>query len=178
MAENFFIELALSMLDFLRGAFIYSIPVFLFTMVAVVARRLAAKRFKMSWITSTMLVTFFMTLSLVTALYLSPIIQAFQEPSYTLPPELESPLSEKAYSVALQAIRLVAVSVVLSLLLLPLELAGSFVFEWLSKKTGWTFIVRLYAAVFVATLLAAYFAFFVFPFAISGIVYMIFYGFA
>ena len=77
------------MLDFLRGAFIYSLPVFLFTVVAVVARRMTAKRFKLSWITSTMLVTFFMTLSLVTALYISPIIQAFQEPSYTLPPELE-----------------------------------------------------------------------------------------
>lgn len=178
MAENFFLELLLSVIDFLRGAFIYSLPVFLFTMVAVVARRLAAKRFKLSWITSTMLVTFFMTLSLVTALYLSPIIQAFQEPSYTLPPELEPSILEKAYFVFLQAVRLLAVSVVLSLLLLPLELVGSFFFDWLSKKTNWTFVVRLYAAVFATTLLAAYFAFFVFPFMLSGIVYMIFYGFA
>lgn len=178
MAENFFLELLLSMLAFLRGVFIYSIPVFLFTMVAAIARRMTARRFKLSWIASTAIATFFMMLSLTTALYLSPIIQAFQEPSYTLPPELEPTLSEKAYFVALQTIRLLAVSVVLSLLLLPLELLGSFVFDALSKKTGWPFVVRVYAGVFATTLLAAYFAFFVFPFALAGIIYMIFYGFA
>ena len=117
-------------------------------------------------------------LSLTTALYLSPIIQAFQEPSYVLPPELEPTLQENAYFTGLQAIRLLAVSVVLSLLLLPLELAGSFVFDYLGKKTGWPFVARVYAGVFATTVLAAYFAFFVFPFALPGIVYMIFYGFA
>lgn len=178
MVENFLLELFLSIVDFLKGSFIYSIPVFLFTMVAIVAQRLIVKRFKLSWVSSTILVTFFMVLSLVTALYLLPIIRAFQEPSYTLPPELEPLLEEKVYSFLLQAVRILAVSVVLSLILLPLELMGAFVFDWLSKKTNWTFLVLVYASIFVTVVLSAYFAFFVFPFAIPGIIYLIFYGFA
>ncbi len=177
MAENIFQQLALSAFDFLKGVLFFSIPVFFFVLIALIARRLISKRFNLSWLKSTAIVTFVMLLCLVCAVYAFPLIEAFSVPDYeNIPPEFQEPLADQVLFFFSEILRLVLASAIISLLLFPLILAGSFVFDWISGKTKLPFVIRLFGAVFVSTAIASYFLFFVFPFALPGILFMIFFG--
>ncbi len=66
-----------------------------------------------------------------------------------------------------------------ALLLLPLEFAGSYIHSVvdrrMGKKTaGW---LKLFATAYLTTLLASFITLFIIPQAVTGILYLLYYGF-
>lgn len=177
MAEFVFFDLLFSGFDLLRLSVIFSIPAFVLVFLASRVRFWAAKRFHLSWIRSTAVVSFAFVLCLVVLVYFFPI--ALLVPSALqsdVPPEFaETPLAYLMLFV-LAFIRLVLSAAVITLLLFPVIFVGSFLFDWLSSKTRFGFVIKLYLAVLACTVLSWYFLLFIAPFVLPGIIYLVFFG--
>ncbi len=178
MAENTGLEIVFSIIDLLKGAFLLSLPVFLFVFVAVLVRKALEKKYKWNWFKSSIMTTFFLVFSLVFVLYVTPASSVFL--SGTQPPILTSlapTLAQTIGSLFVQFVRLIVVSILLTFLLMPVEFVGLFLFEQVSQKLKIAYSIRLFITVFLATLVCSVFLIFVMPWIIPGILFLIFFGF-
>lgn len=177
MAENFFLNIIFSFFDLAKGSAIVSIPVFVFVFVASLARKWLEKKYKWSWIKSSFVTTYFLVFSFVFVLYTFPIVQAFLEAGEeTVLPEFAPTPLEIIVPIFLQSARLLLVALILTLLLLPLEFVGLYLFEKISQRVRAAFSVRLFLAVFLVTLFTFATVIFFAGWVFSGIIYLIFFG--
>jgi hypothetical protein len=177
MAENFFLQLFYSALDFLWGSFVVSLVVFLFALLALIVRRKIAKRFNLSWVKSTVIVLFVLLFCTVFSVYFFPWSQTLNVPRQSVPQEFEDSLQSQVGFLFVVLLRLLIVSFVLTLLVFPSVLVGSFLLEWFSTKTRLPFVARFFAATFISTALVSYVLLFLAPFILPGVLFMIFFGF-
>lgn len=175
MAQDLLSNILFSALDFGKGVFLVSLLVTVFVFCAWVAKQRLQKRFGLSWIKATSLVTLAMVFCLVCVVFFLPLIGT--SPGYEIPQELQEPLPNQIGFFFFEIFRLFFSSVVISFLLLPLVLIGSFVFDYLAAKTKLAFIFRLYLSVLCTTAIASYFLIFLAPFVLPGVFYLVFVGF-
>lgn len=181
----------IEIVNFLIGTALLALPVAVIVFLANVLRKKLAQKFKLSWIKSVFLSSFIAMLVLTTIIYSFPALTVSVSP-YTdnLPPTITTELVEQNgdlveipatmdesvfdyiafYSVT--AIRLIIVAFVLTALLLPLQIIGSFVFERIQKKNK-NYWIAFYIACFSGTLVFAIVMLF-FPWLLSSLFYYIF----
>lgn len=175
MAENVFMVFFVSVLDFLKGVALFSIISIFFVLAGSFFQKLLMQKLKLKWVHATMIAVYIICLACVFAIYVYPLFLADLVPSY-IPPYLASPVTDQAYMFLLQGVRLLIVSLALTVLLLPVILIGAFLFDWLSKKTRLGFALRLSLSVFIVNAIAWYFILFYLGFIIPGILFMIYFG--
>jgi len=171
------ISLLFSLLDFLKGAFIFSIPVFFVTFFGVFLFRFFSKKYSLSWIKASFLSTYITVLLLVFFLYLFPFISALLEINYGVVPEqYGTSAAEWIFLGAYTLLRLVLVAIVLALFVLLLEFAGLFVFEALRKRfPTFSYPASAFVGVFFSTAIASAVILW-FPWILSGLIYLMYFA--
>lgn len=173
-----FLSLFFFALDFVKGNFFVSVIVFLFVFFGALARQRLELAFKLSWFKSTLIVSFVFVLCLVSVVFFLPFIQASRIPvSYSVPIELQEDFSFQAKTFIFVILRLLIVSFLLQALILPGILAGAFLFDWISEHWGFFYFLRIFVPVFIIASIYSFFALFVFPFSLPGILFLVFFGF-
>jgi hypothetical protein len=143
------------------------------------------KKYKFSWLSAAALTSYVFTAIIVFAIYFTPVLQSLGQSTMGEVPEMFQPSAQEIAGQILGVpARLLIVSLFVALLLMPLEFVGSFIYDSLGKKyPKLNHYIRAFAAVFCATLFAWFLILFVFQMIlgidlITGLLYLIFYGFA
>lgn len=179
MAQDFFLLAFFSLLDLLKGSVIFSIPVFVFVFTAIFVRKSLAKKYKWAWFKSSIVTTYFLVFSLVLVIYVLPIVDVNNSvQNYPILPELAPTPLEIATPIILQFFRLLVVALILTFILMPLEFVGLFLFEKISQKIKAAYSVHIFLTVLASTFFSLAIILFLMPWIVSGIIFLIFFGFA
>ena len=184
LLDNIIILLS-SLFDLLKGGFLLSLPVFVLVLIGQRLKREIDRRWKLSWVQSTLLTTYIIATLLILVLYFGVYAYSLQFYSSTNPPEAIQPvpefvLMESLLFVGFGLAKKLVAGLAVSLMILPLAVIGSVVLERLEardkgrrKKERSSPWLKLFGAVFVATLLA-YIVVLIFDFIPVGVVYLVF----
>src|SRR3989344_3795665 len=124
-----------SLFDLLRGAVIVAIPVFLLVLAGKYFRAKLAKKTKWKWATSAFATTFGLFFAILLILYFYPAITGFSESNLGKVPSVFAPSAASIFFSYLYGIfKVIITALVVSILLMPFEFMGVFIFEYISKK--------------------------------------------
>ncbi len=171
-------SIVLGILDFLRIALLFTVPVFLVSIPALLAKERLAKKFNLNWIQSALITTYLALTIILIFLYLYPYALGFFESetaSETAPSILATTPQDMLVAVFLGIIKILSTALVLTVLALPFEFFAAFVLEKL-KELKIHALAKNFITAFCSCLLALIIVFFVFPWAFSGIIFLIFWG--
>ncbi|MFH0714824.1 MAG: hypothetical protein V1847_03165 [Candidatus Diapherotrites archaeon] len=186
-----FVISVLQILSVLLYSLLLAVPVCAIAWIGSLLRKRISKKWKISWIFSTAISTYVLVLIGVVALFAFPALSVGSVQD-TLPADVneqiifeggqavDAPLSPEAsvgnsfVSFLYNALRLLVVALVLTLLLLPLEVLASFASDALEKRKA-PFLLQVYVASFVGVLIA-FLVLIVFPWLQTGLLYYIFFG--
>jgi hypothetical protein len=114
---------------------------------------------------------------LLIVFFVFPVIEAFVSVDLGVIPEpYRMTLPEFLYLAFSLLIKLMLVSFVFSLFVLPLTFVGAFVFSLLSKKFLWNKFINFFLACFVSTALALFVVLFLFPWIIPGAIFLVYFA--
>lgn len=182
MVLDLLANIVFSIIALLQGTLVFSVPVFVITVVAAFFGAKLQKKYELSWLQAVLSIIFIVVAVIVFAIYLYPAVTTLGQETLGIAGDVYAPNITGLIGMAiLNPIRLLVVSLIISLLLLPLGFVGQFVYEKFLTKMN--FYVRVFAAVFAAVLLAWILILFVIPGllnldVLTGVFYLIFYGFA
>jgi len=177
MALDPLTNLLFSALELIKGSFLLSIPVFLLAWIGAWVQQKLTNRLHFSWVISAWGTLFILTLLLVTGVYYLPLLSlAGASPLGVIPSEFQDTFYEVMLQHVLNFVRLLVVSLILSLILMPLAFIGSFLRASLSHRFKWPAWGILYATIFLLTLLVSIGILFLIPWILPGIWSLIFYG--
>ena len=177
--ETIAAKLFFSLLALLKGALAPAIIIFFLALIGKAVRGAIEKEMKWKWLGSTLATTFVICWCLLLLVYFYPIITASQEQGLGLLPSPIAPqLPDVALSYIYGVLKVTLVAAVLCALLLPLELVGSYVHSTVEKRLGklpsW---LKLLASAYIVTLLASFIILFIVPQSVTGLLYLLYYGF-
>ncbi len=182
MVFDFATMLILSIADLVVLSGKVFIPVYLVVALAYYSRKYLEK-YGLSWIKSTVLLTYAALFILVAALNLLPMLAFSEEATIgTYPAGFGLDSGELLARYLLLALRIAVIPVFLTLLLLPLQLVSAFFFDWFGERFGiGNSYINLAAAVFAAVFLAWVVELFIAPILIggsllTGTIFLIFFG--
>jgi hypothetical protein len=173
-------ETAFALVDLLRMALIAAIPAFVLTLLGqLLFKKIRGKKKKTSWIVAAFAASYIVMLAVIFFLYLFPLYLGFVESDLakqTPPPEMQ--LTVVDYGVAFFAtiVKNALSAAVLTILLLPMLFFASFVSEKIGEKKKLPALANTFIAVYCTALLAWVIILFVFPWVLSGILYLLFWS--
>lgn len=176
--------LILTLIDLIKGAVILSVPLFFITLAGFWLKSKILKRYALSWIQATFLITYIITLILILLVYFGFYALALQGYDIgPLPAELELPFIESFlsgfYFILGILLKRVLAALVLALLIMPFAFLASFFNSYFEKKLGKgkrkkpNKYVVLYAAL-LATSCIAFIVFSWLNFLLPGVIYLVF----
>jgi len=166
-----------SVIDLIKIAFIASVPAFIGVILGMKLKGLLEKKFKDSWLRNSFIVTYIFCLIIVAFLYVFPLMEAFGETNTAgIPQELNPTLTDSILAFLWSAFKILFSAFVIAILLIPLEFVGLYVFEWLQKKYKFNYFAELFLGVFSASLVAVIVLLFLFPWTITGLIYLIYFA--
>ncbi len=168
-----------SSITLLKGAIVPAFIVFALVLVGGRLRQVIEKETKWKWVLSTLATTFVVSWCIALLAYFYPIITASQEHGLGLLPSSIAPsLGDLVASYLYGVLKVTLVAAVVALLLIPLEFVGvyihSVVDRRLAKLPAW---VKLLATSYLTTLIASFIILFIVPEAVTGILFLLYYGF-
>ena len=182
MALDLLSNVVFSVVDFLKLAIMLAVPTYVFTAIGAWLKGKLCEKFKLSWLKGAAASTFAVFFVLLTALYLFPYVSAFGTETIGAVPEFaQATLDVVLLQGVLLVVRLLLIAALLALLVLPLELAGSYALEALrAKYPALNYYAALLVSVFAVSLLAVFLLLFVIPpiiggDAVTGLVYLVFF---
>jgi hypothetical protein len=181
MPLNIIFNILFGLVELLRMALITSIPCFVLAIVGERVHHWFSKRFSLSWAKSVLISTYLIVTLLIMVLYVVPLYLGFAESSLSGQPvleELQFTFIDYGMLALLSLVKIVVSSAILSILLLPLLFFASYaleksreIFEDKIPEIGHKFV-----AVYATCVLAWLVLLFVFPWAIGGFVYLLYFG--
>ena len=169
------IDVLWAVFGFVKGIFLISLVVFVLSLAGLKIFSYVQKRFSLSWFRAVLLSIFLEVFVLLLVVYFLPAYLGFQEQTYgELLPELQPTIFEIVGGYLFTLVRLLLVSLLFCFLLLPLVFVSSYVFEKLNPK--WPHYLRVFIAVFASTLIGGIVVLLLFPWTISGLLYLIFFA--
>ncbi|MEK6958022.1 MAG: hypothetical protein AABW99_03530 [archaeon] len=171
-------DLFLSVLDILRGSIVPTIPVFLAVLFASWLRKKIEKETKRSWIATLLASTIIVMYFILLFAYFIPYLAALQQSNVgEIPSPFAPSLAGLVAGFVFGALWVFVVAVVASLILLPLEFVGAFIYEYVSKKLGkqpgW---LKLLIATYISVAVASAAIIFIVPWLLPGFLYFLYYG--
>ncbi len=165
--------------DLLRMALVVAVPGFVLTLVGQWLFKKMRKRFGLNWVQAAFVSTFIITLAIVFLLYLFPYYLAVIEtkPIADLPiAEVQVTFVDHGIAFFSTIVKNLLTGLVFTILLLPLIFFGSFVSEKIDEKKKLHPLANTFAAVYCTALLIWIIILFVFPWALSGLVYLLYWS--
>lgn len=177
MVQNFLLDVVFSLVDLIKGSFLLSIIVFALVLIGIFIQRKLIKRFKLSWIKSSLISTFIIVLIFVFAMYVFPLAVGFsQHDPGILPEGFEMTAGEYLFLIGTALFKILSLSFILTVFLLPLQFVGLFAMDFLKKKYSLPFLANVFFAVFCSTLVGAFIVIYLFPWIPTGIVYLLYFA--
>ena|SRR3989338_1344726 len=167
-----------SILDLARGSISVFLPVFIATLIGRLILKKTEKRMKWKWLSNAFAATFALLWIVILALYFYPVLTSLQETNVGETPSVFAPSATTlAASYVYGLFRVTVSALVISLLLLPLEFIGLFIFESLLRRfPELPEIANIALACYLTSAISAAIILFIIPEAPTGIFYFIFYG--
>jgi len=161
----------------LKGAIFYSFFTYIIVLVAVYVRKIIAEKFKLNWLLSTAIVTYLVLFLIIFVIYLTPFFTSIGETQTGIIPE---PFAQTNLEIVIGIIfvflRLVLVVAVLTLLVLPLEFIGVFIFEQIEERNPKGYYLNIALATFATVLITSIVVLFLAPWIIPGVLFLIFFS--
>jgi predicted PurR-regulated permease PerM len=168
------IDIAFSVIDLLRGAFMLSIPLFVAALLGSLLHKKISKKFKRSWFASAVIVCLVFSLAAVSLAYFYPLAYGFGAESLgEKPQELQPDASDWAALAVTSIFRVSTAGIFLAAVSLFFVMLGSFPKEWLEKKKFNKYIC-LYASVYACTFFASFLFLFAFGNVLQGMLYFLY----
>ncbi len=177
--EAVIVKLFFSALALLKGAAIPAVPVYVLALLGLRARDTIGREMKWKWTASTLAVTFMLCWGAALLAYFYPLVLAAQEQGLgLLPPGIAPSQETLAASFIYGIFKVTLVAALAALLLLPLEFIGSYIHsvvrEKLPKIPG---SAQLLVSAYLTTLAGSFIVLFIVPQSVTGILYLLYYGF-
>ncbi len=167
-----------SVLDLLRAAALTTLPAFVLALAINALRKALVHRYQWTWMKSAFVATFLVFAVLVNLVYWPDWLSTVGQAAYgQLPPEIQPTAASNALGYAFNEARLLFVALLLTLLAFPVELVTLYFKEHAERRHGVKGLLAALAGVFMASFLAWAAILFLFPWAVSGVLYLIFFGF-
>ncbi len=178
MALDLIASVLFSIIDILKGALVVSLPVFFIVLFAQFLRKKISEETNWSWTISAFATTFLVLYFLIAIAYFYPFLVASQEMPIKEIPEMFAPEIGSVFSAFIfGAIRSGFAALIASILIMPAEFVGLFIFEAVfekkEKKQKW---MKTAVAVYSTTLLCSVVLIFVIPEALTGFIYLLYFG--
>ena|SRR3989344_559703 len=170
--------LLFTIIDLLRGALVLSIPVFLLVFAGKWLREKIAEKTKWSWLISALASTYCLMWALLLLLYFFPYIAALGESNVgEVPSIFATTAGSLIESYVFGLVKVTISALVVSLLLMPFELIGAFIYEWVNKKLPTQKPpVNLFITSYLVSLVSAAIVLFIIPEAVTGLLFYIYFG--
>lgn len=172
------VSIALGILELFRIAIIITIPVFLIAIAALFLRKTLSERFKLNWVKGTLLANYIVIAIIIAIAYILPYSLGFAESGLAkieMPSVLAITPAEILLVTVLSIIKILISTLIITVLVLPLEFFGSFMLEKL-KERQLPELAKLFITAFATCLLATIIILFVFPWIINGIIFLVYWG--
>ncbi len=167
-----------TVIDLLKVSALTVLPVFVLALLTnAVRKRLAAAK-GWSWIKSAFVATFLILAILINLIYWPDWLSTLGTAGYgEIPPEFRYTLPETVFGYAMNLARLLFVALLLTLLALPVEMTALYWKEHCQKAYGLKGWLSTLAGLFCTLFLAWGVVLLLFPWSITGVLYLIFFGF-
>jgi len=170
-------NLLFSALELAKGGILFSIPAFVIVWISTAIQGKLKLKYSLNWVKSAFLTAYIVTFAIVIFIYYLPIFGIIgASPLGVIPEEFRNSLLEVSLQQLFNLGRLLIVSLVLTFILIPLAFIGSFLRAEIGKKFKLPSFATLYLTILVITLLVSGIVLFIFPWAITGIFTLIFFG--
>ena len=173
-------EAAFALIDLLRMALIAAIPAFVLTLFGqLLFKKIRGKKKKTSWIAAAFAASYIIMFAVVLLLYLFPFYLGFIESDLAkqiAPPEMQLTIIDYGMAFFSTILKNALSAAVLTILLLPLLFFASFVSEKIEEKKKLPAPANTFIAVYCTALLAWVIILFIFPWVLSGIIYLLFWS--
>lgn len=114
----------------IQGSFILAIPLFFILLLGLFIKKKLSEAFAMNWLMSSFIVTFIFSLAFVCFIYFYPIIISIPQQTIGNIPSALQPTTAEWFGFWFYIFaKLLAVSLIISLILMPFILIGSFLLE-------------------------------------------------
>lgn len=173
-AEN----LIYTLIDLLKGAIPASILVFFLVFIGRKLIKKVEEITKRSWLVNALFTTFIILWFLIMLAYFFPVLTAFNSSAVGEIPSAFAPsLASILGAYALGIARVTISAAVVSILLLPLEFIGLYLFEELSKKfKKYPDYAVLALTVYLVVVVSSAIIIFLIPESITGLLFFIYFG--
>ncbi len=177
MVLDLIIKIIFSIVDLLKGTIIFTVPTFVLVLVSSYVRKRIAERFKLNWFLSAAVITYILLFTIILVFYFLPFASSLLETQIgTIPQPFADSFLEMAASTLFVLIRTILVVAVLTLLVLPLEFVGVFLFEKFEEKWPKKGYLNVLLTTFLMVLITAVIVLFIIPWSWIGVFFLIFFS--
>ena len=177
MVVDILLQVFFSIIDLLRGTFIFSIPLFILVLVTEFFKNAFQKKFNSSFMNSTLIVTYLINLVLITFLYFFPFISSIPEETIGIRPEaFQLGTGDFLLIFGLGFAKIIFVTLTITLILIPFIILGLYFFDKISEKYKFARLLRLYLSVFLTAFIGFALLLFVFPWLPLALSYFLYFG--
>ncbi len=172
--------LVFSVLDLLKGSFIAAVPIFVIILAARWLLGKIQKKTKWNWLFCAFAATYAVLWVMLLFVYFIPFLLGLNQ-SISVQGEIPSVFAPPSGSYLMSFLyglfKVTIAAAVISLLLLPLELIGSFIFEWVNKRLPKAHpLLGLFITTYLASIVGVAILLFIIPEAVTGVLFFIYYG--
>lgn len=166
-----------TLLTFFLAALILSIPGIILAFFGKIIYSKISEKFDLSWLKGVFATTFILTVVFVFLAYFLPIADAFFKVNTGITPSIfqEEPLELLLFYIY-TIMRLLFAALIITLLLIPLQIIGSLVYDWALNKRKLPILVSLYLTVFSVCFIGFVIFLTMFQWVFLGLLYLIYFA--
>lgn len=168
------------LLGLLEGSFVIAIPVFFILLFAGFLRKKLAKKYSLNWIVSVFIISIILLLPCIIFLYFYPIIISIPEQTIGVIPSVLQPTTEQWFLFWFYiSAKLLAVTVIISIILMPFILLGSFLQQYLDSSKqlkGIPSFAKSFIALYITLMIFFGLLFYLFYWIVIGLMEILFFG--
>ncbi|HIH16758.1 MAG TPA: hypothetical protein HA252_05105 [Candidatus Diapherotrites archaeon] len=163
--------------DLLRLSALTVLPAFVLALLTNALRKRLAAGFQWTWLKSALVALFLVAFALINLVYWPDWLSTLGKATYgEIPPEFRPTLPETVFGYVMVEARLLFVALVLALLALPLAFTALYWKEHCQRKWGLRGWLSTLAGLYCTLFLAWAVVLLVFPWSITGILYLVYFG--
>lgn len=168
-----------SLLSLLKGGLFVAIPLFFLILIGSALRKRIEKELKWNWVFTAFFATYFICLLGLLAIYFAPGLEALREQTLgEVPASIAPSLGTVVMAFFYGVFKVFVSTLVLSLLLMPLELVGLYMHTFFAEKLKKAHpILVLALTTYAISIFSSVVVLFIIPESVTGFIYLLFFGF-
>jgi len=172
MLENAFIAL----IDLIKALFLFIVPTIIFSSLGVLIKRTIQKKFSLDFLKSVLIASFLVFFFLLLFLYFTPWLRGLASENIGIRPEFAKATPFEAFRFfVLSILRILVVSIVLTLFVLPFIFIGALIMDSLKNKIK-NYLINFGLANIIVLLLFLVVWLYFMPWLLIAFLYMIYFA--